>query len=143
MHIDTVGLLARFIFALCAVGLSAVILVMIRRNVIKEKYALLWLPLGGGFLVLSLFPDLLVAFSARLHLHYLTVVMLAVIVVFTAILLYFTMRMSQLREDVKALAQEIALARAVPHGIDHAAAAPAQEPSGWTPAIPEKIKDRS
>ena len=103
---------ARSIFGLCFLAIMGVILLMIRKNAVREKYILLWLPLGLGFFGLSLFPELLVAFSARLHLHYMTVVVLGVILVFTNILLFLTMRLSQLREDVKSLAQEIALSRA-------------------------------
>ena len=103
---------ARLIFALSALTLLAIIVAMIRGNAMREKYALLWLPLGGALLVLSLFPEGLVWLSAKVRLHYLTVVLLGVILVFTSILLYFTARMSQLREDVKKLAQEVALLRA-------------------------------
>ena len=124
MQHDSIMFSARLIFGLCSLALVAVILMMIRRNAIKEKYALLWLPLGMGFLVMSFFPDLLLDFSARVHLHYMTVVVLGIIVVFTNILLYFTVRMSQLREDVKKLAQEIALARPQGGGASGA---------GWVP----------
>lgn len=111
MSISAIDYSARLVFALCSFSLVAVILVLIRKNAIKEKYVLLWLPLGVGFFVASLFPDLLVMLSARIQLHYITVVLLGVIVGYTGILLYFTTRLSQLREDVKKLAQEIALAR--------------------------------
>lgn len=111
MSISTIDLSARLVFALCSFSLMAVIMLMIRTNAIKEKYVLLWLPLGAGFFVASLFPDLLIMLSRRIQLHYITVVLLGVIIVYTGILLYFTTRLSQLREDVKRLAQEIALSR--------------------------------
>ncbi len=112
MSISTIDLSARLVFALCSFSLMAVILVLIRKNAIKEKYVLLWLPLGVGLFVASLFPEILLMVSARIQLHYITVVLLAVIVVYTGILLYFTTRLSQLREDMKKLAQEVALSRA-------------------------------
>lgn len=112
MPADSVQPGARLVFGLCFLAIMGIILVMIRKNAVREKYILLWLPLGLGFFGLSLFPELLVVFSARLHLHYMTVVVLGVILVFTNILLFLTMRLSQLREDVKSLAQEIALTRA-------------------------------
>jgi hypothetical protein len=133
---ESIMLSARLIFGLCALALVAVILAMIRKNAIKEKYALLWLPLGAGFLVMSCFPELLIDFSASVHLHYMTVVVLGIIVVFTNILLYFTARLSQLREDVKKLAQELALARPQRGGSSAAEAAPrtdASSGSGWVP----------
>lgn len=109
MSISTIDFSARLVFALCSFSLLAVIIALIRKNAIKEKYVLLWIPLGAGLFFASLFPDLLVMISARIQLHYITVVLLGVIVVFTGILLYFTTKLSQLREDVKKLAQEIAL----------------------------------
>jgi len=57
----------------------------------------------------SLFPTSLLRFSEAVRLHYITVVVLCVILVFTFILLYFTIKLSQLREDVRKLAQAIAL----------------------------------
>ncbi len=111
MHLESIQPSARIFFGLCSLALLAIILSMIRKNAIKEKYALLWLPLGFGFMAMSLFPDLLLEFSARVHLHYMTVAVLVVIMVFTNIQLYFTIGMSQLREDVKKLSQEIALLR--------------------------------
>ncbi len=100
---------ARLIFAGCALLVTAGILVPIRNGDIKEKYALLWLPLGIFFMVFGSFPSMLLWVSHRVHLHYITVVLLCVIIVFTYILLYITMRLSQMREDMKRLAQELAL----------------------------------
>lgn len=141
MNLDSIQLSTRIVFGLCSLVLVAIILAMIHGNAIKEKYALLWLPLGFGFLALSLFPDLLLDFSARVHLHYMTVVVLGVIMVFTNIQLYFTVRMSQMREDVKKLSQEIALLRikadraAAEMGSRSAGdAGEADAASGWVPA---------
>lgn len=137
---------ARITFGVCALALLAVILSMIRTGSIKEKYALLWLPLGFGFLVLAVFPELLVRFSTRIQLHYMTVVVLGVIGLFTNILLYFTARLSQMREDIKKLAQEVAIANAraanasrsqasdAGAGINPATGAPSPSEGGWLPA---------
>ncbi|MDB5049486.1 MAG: hypothetical protein JWO30_2557 [Fibrobacteres bacterium] len=141
---DSVMFSARLIFGLCSLALVGVILVMIRRNAIREKYALLWLPLGGGFLIMSFFPDLLLDFSARVHLHYMTVVVLGIIIVFTNILLYFTVRMSQMREDIKKLAQEIAISR--PQGGASGGASAAGQTAaktdsgaGWVPGTARTV----
>lgn len=136
---------ARITFGLCALALLAVIVSMIRNGSIKEKYALLWLPLGTGFLILSVFPELLVRFSTRIQLHYMTVVVLGVIVLFTNILLYFTARLSQMREDIKKLAQEVAIANARANAPKAAETSPGRPPAagseaktpadgGWLPA---------
>jgi hypothetical protein len=137
MPIESIDLSARLIFGGCALGLMGIIVAFIRGHAIKEKYALLWLPLGLGFLATSIFPELLLRVAERVHLHYITVVVLGVILVFTTILLYFTARLSQMREDLKSLAQELALSRAgkpSPHGTT--GIAPAS--GGWMPAAPNK-----
>ena len=103
---------ARILFACCALVLLLGVLQMIRKGSIKEKHSLLWIPLSLLFAMVCFFPSSLVWISQKMHLHYITVVVLCVIVAFTLILLYFTMKLSQLREDVQKLAQTIALHRA-------------------------------
>jgi hypothetical protein len=107
-----IALPARIIFGATSIILTLCILFFILNNSIKEKYSLLWLPLACLFLVFGLFPNLLLWVSALVHLHYITVVLLCVIFIFTFILLYLTIRLSLLREDVKKLAQELALSKA-------------------------------
>ncbi len=138
--IQGIEMSARLIFGLCSLGLVSIIVVMIRRNAIREKYALLWLPLGIGLLTLSFFPEILVGFSSRVHLHYMTVVVMGVIFLFTNILLYFTVRISQLREDVKKLSQEIALSRAVESRTLANGAGASTE---WLPAMSEAQAKRA
>lgn len=130
MQLEHIYLSTRLTFGLCSLALIAVILWMCRKNVIKEKYALLWLPLGLGFFVAGVFPELLLWISGALHLHYMTVVVLGIILLFTNILLYFTMRMSQLREDVKRLSQELALTQA---REPRASVTPGIASDGWVP----------
>jgi hypothetical protein len=106
---------ARIIFGVTSLLLTGFILFFIGNNAIKEKYSILWLPLAFLFLVFGLVPNLLLWVSNLVHLHYITVVLLCVIFIFTCILLYLTIRLSSLREDVKKLAQEIALSRLRDH----------------------------
>jgi hypothetical protein len=142
MPLESIDFSARLIFGACALGVVAIIFGLIRGNVIKEKYALLWLPLGAGFLATSLFPELLLALSARIHLHYITVVVLGIIVVFTSILLYLTARLSRMREDIKCLAQELALARA-DRPQEARAEAGLSAAEGWSPAGPSRAGSRT
>lgn len=123
---------ARLIFGLCALSLVLGIAHLIRHGQLKEKYALLWVPLGAAFAVFGMFPEILVVFSNLVGLHYITVVVLCIILAFTLILLYFTTRLSQLREDVKTLAQEMALLKA--EGEAHSPLPPSD---GWI-ASPKK-----
>jgi hypothetical protein len=103
---------ARIIFGVTSIILTGFILYFIGNNSIKEKYSLLWLPLALLFLFFGLFPNFLVKISSLVHLHYITVVLLCIIFIFTCMLLYLTIRLSSLREDVKRLAQEISIIKA-------------------------------
>jgi hypothetical protein len=129
---------ARLIFGACAFALAFAIAHLIRRGRIKEKYALLWVPVGATFSFFGIFPQTLVWISARAGLHYITVVLLCVIVAFTFILLYFTARLSQLREDVKNLAQEMALLKG-PARPERDAPSPA---AGWSAMPPAAAGSR-
>ena len=100
---------ARLIFSFCGLILMLSIFQWIRKGKLKEKYALMWLPLGFGCLVVGVYPEMLLYVSETLHLHYLTVALLGAIVFFTLVLLYLTTRISQMREDMKQMAQEMAL----------------------------------
>jgi hypothetical protein len=111
VFIMEIALGARIIVAACGLTLALVIFECIRRGLIKEKYVLLWLPFAVILLFFGLFPGLLLWMSLKMHLHYITVIMLCIIFLFTGMLLYMTIRISSLREDIKALAQEIALLR--------------------------------
>lgn len=141
MPIESIMPSARLVFGLCSLALVAVIVAMIRKNAIKEKYAMLWLPLGIGLFLFGLFPEALLAISAAMHLHYMTVVVMCVIVVFTNILLYFTVKMSQLREDVKKLSQEIALSRAREAQAPSPAEPERPAAAGWLPASPAPARE--
>ncbi len=107
-----VDLSARLIFASFAVIILFGIINMVRKGLIKEKHSLLWIPLGMFFAVFCFFPSLLIWISEKIHLHYITIVVMCIILIYTFILLYLTVKLSQLREEVKNLAQEQALHRA-------------------------------
>lgn len=100
---------AQIIIGVCGLTLAGIIVECIRRGLIKEKYVLLWLPFAVVLMGFGVFPVLLMRLSRAVHLHYITVVVLCMIVLFTGLLLYMTIRLSRLREDVKTLAQELAL----------------------------------
>ena len=101
-----IELQARLIFGTAAVALLGIILYLVHKGLIKEKHTLLWIPLGVGFFIIGMFPGLLVWFSKTAHLHYTTVVLLFVIVVYTNILIYLTIKLSQMKGDIQALAKD-------------------------------------
>lgn len=109
MHIS---LIARIIFAVFTLALTVFIFENIRRGRVREKFVVLWVPLAVLLAVFGVFPTLLLWVSQLAHLHYITVVVLFILVYFTLILLYTTARLSNMREDFKRLAQEMALLKA-------------------------------
>jgi hypothetical protein len=96
---------------------SVVILVgiieLVRRRKLREEYSFLWLVMGFGLLILTIFPSTLSALS-----HYVGIVLPVNTLFFVGLLfvflicLYFSLRISSLSNQVKNLMQEVALLEA-------------------------------
>ncbi len=97
--------------------LSVVILVgiieLVRRRKMREEYSFLWLVMGFGLLGLAIFPDILGTLSriVGVILPVNTLFFIGLLFVFL-ICLYFSLRISSLTNQVKNLAQEVALLEA-------------------------------
>jgi hypothetical protein len=95
-----------------SLALLGFIVQLLRQRRLREEYSLLWLAGGVGFLVLSVFRDLLTQISYAVGIAYppaalfLTLIMGAYMM-----LLHFSMVFSRSAEKHKAMAQEIALLR--------------------------------
>jgi hypothetical protein len=99
-----------------AIIVSAVVLVvvieLIRRGRLKEKYSLLWLFAGAVLLVLSSSRDLLDYLSRAVGIYYPpSLLFLFAFLFLLLITLHFSVVISGLSEKNKQLAQEIALLR--------------------------------
>jgi len=92
-----------------SVLLVAAVLELVRRGYLKERYALLWLVASGGCLLLGLFPQIIVRFSNWFGFQYLTTVYVLSFLFLIAIVLAFSVAISQLSERSRTLAQELAL----------------------------------
>jgi hypothetical protein len=93
-----------------SIFLIILILELIRRGYLKERYSLLWLVTGGVFLILSLVIDLLDPIARFLgFLIVSNALFLAGIIFLVIIALGLTIAISNLSERNKKLAQEIAL----------------------------------
>jgi hypothetical protein len=99
---------------LLAAGVALVLLVLelVRRGHLKERYALLWLGASFGALAIGLFPNVIARVSVLLELQYLTVVFVACFLFLLALVLAFSAILSQLSERCRELAQEVALLEA-------------------------------
>jgi len=92
-----------------SVLLLAVILELVRRGRFKERYALLWLASALFGLMVGVFPGIIVWIARILHVQFLTVVFGLAFVFFLGLILSFCVVISQLSEQNRELAQELAL----------------------------------
>jgi len=82
---------------------------LIRRRHLKEKYAIMWLFLALGALLLSIFNKVIVYTAALLGLHHLTLVVLVAFFFLILLCMHFSLSLSKLSENNKVLNQEYAL----------------------------------
>lgn len=93
-----------------AMLICAVILELIRRKHLLERYAILWLILGITILVLAAWKGLLTSFSHAVGIYYPPAALFAVAFLFVlALLLHFSIVLSRLSNQNKILAQRLAL----------------------------------
>jgi hypothetical protein len=97
-----------------SVFLIILILELIRRNYLKERYSLLWLMTGGGFLVLSLTMKLLESITQFFGFKIVSnALFLAGIAFLIIIVLGTTVAISRLSEKNKRLTQEVVLLKKI------------------------------
>jgi hypothetical protein len=107
--------------ALAILGSGSVLIVvveLIRRGRLKEKYSLLWLFAGGVLLFLSSSMGALDLIAALLGVHYPPSVLFLLAFLFLLLItLHFSVVISGLSEKNKQLAQELALLRQEMHEV--------------------------
>lgn len=89
--------------------LVLVVLELVRRGYLRERYALLWLGTAGFSLLIGIFPGIITALAALFHFQYLTVLFTMYFAFTLAIVLCFTIVISRMSERNRHLAQELAL----------------------------------
>ena len=99
----------RYGLLLLSLLLMALVLELVRRGRLKERYALLWLATSGASLLIGIFPSIIVRASTILHFQYLTLVYILSFLFLLLMVLIFTVVVSRLGEHNRALAQEVAL----------------------------------
>ena len=99
-----------FVAALAVVLVLSVIIELIRRHRLQERYALLWIATGGVMLVLAIWRGALHAFAEIVGIAYPPSALFMVAGLFVlVVLLHFSTVLSKLSEQNKTLAQRIAL----------------------------------
>ena len=94
--------------AMAAVVLLAT-LEMIRRRKLREEYAMLWLFTSAALLVFGIFPGIVIWLQRTLQVNYLTIIVLAGFLFLSLLVMHFAVVASRHAEQVRQLAQRIAL----------------------------------
>ena len=89
--------------------LLAVVLELVRRGRLKERYALLWLVVSLTGLVVGVFPVIILVMSRLFRLQYVTLLFIVSFLFLLGIVLAFSVVISRLSERNRDLAQEVAL----------------------------------
>lgn len=105
----------------------AIILTLLVRRQLREKYALLWLVIGLATLMLAVFPGLLVWLASALGVEVPSNLLFALaLALLIGVTLHLSWELSTAEEEVRRVAEEVAilrteveaLQRAGRHGID-------------------------
>ena len=92
-----------------SVGLVVLVLELVRRGYLKERYALLWLATSAAGLAIGAFPGAIVWFSQQFKFQFLTVIVALTFFFTLALVLTFSTILSRLSERNRKLTQEVAL----------------------------------
>lgn len=95
---------------IAAVGLLIVILELIRRRKLKERFALLWLFSAIILIIFAIWSKLLVILAKIMGIYYAPLVLVPLIILIVIILfIYFSIIVSKQSEQIKKLSQQIAI----------------------------------
>lgn len=96
-----------------ALVILAIIVTMLMRRHLREKYAVMWLLIGAAMLVLALFPDLLGALAGLLGVIVPSNLLFALAVaLLIGVTLHLSWELSRAEEEIRRIAEEVAILRA-------------------------------
>jgi len=101
----------RIIIGILCFTLVGIIIELIRQNRLKEHYAIIWLFTAVSVFVFGIWPDSINIISRIVRLHHLTTLFMVAFLFLLAIVLHFTLAISQLFDRNKRLTQEVAWLR--------------------------------
>ena len=85
---------------------------MLRRQKLREKYAVLWIIVGIGTLILSVFPQLLDTASRLVGIQIpANLLFIMTLVLLVGVCLHLSHEQSQAEDEVRILAEEVAILR--------------------------------
>jgi hypothetical protein len=101
----------RVLIGFLCFALVGIIIELIRQNRLKEQYAIIWLLTAVSIFIFGIWPDLLNVISRIVRLHHLTTLSMVAFLFLLAIVLHFTLTISQLFDRNRRLSQEVAWLR--------------------------------
>ena len=101
----------RVLIGVLCFALVGIIIELIRKNRLKEHYAIIWLGTALSIFIFGIWPDSLNLISRIVRLHHLTTLFLVSFIFLLAIVLHFTLVISQLFDRNRRLTQEVAWLR--------------------------------
>lgn len=100
------------VLVILTVGSIAFIIHLVRREVLRAKYALLWLSVGSVLVVMAAVPGALDRMASWLGVTYQPALFLMLGLAFLFLLsVHFSWELSRLEDRVRTLAEEVALLR--------------------------------
>jgi len=107
------------ISAITGAAIAILVLYLYRKKKLKEDHAILWLFVSISIVVLSTWTDLLLMINVLVGAANVTDVVLAAFVAFLLLVcIYYSVKISELTERSKSLAQEVALLKAITTTLD-------------------------
>lgn len=97
--------------AVVGLMLLGVFFEMLRRRQLREKYAILWIVVALGVIPLAIFPGVLDGVADLLHISGASLVLFLGLILLLLICLHLSWEVSQLEEETRSLAEEVALIR--------------------------------
>ncbi len=99
----------RIMLMAMSIVLLGFVLELVRRDLLKEKYALLWLATSVLGLMVGLFPGVIVNLAVLFRFQMLTALFVVSLVFTLAVILGYSVVISRLSERNRRLTQEVAL----------------------------------
>ena len=127
----------RILAALIALAFMLLILELIRRDRLQERYSVIWFVAGLGMLAGAAFPGLLAAVADLMGVRDTNVALFSIVLLLLlGLALNFSVIMSRQAAQITRLAQELALAKAGGQegGGSEEGAGPGDAPAGSNPA---------
>lgn len=111
---------AYIFFLVFAAVIVLLVLAQVRNQNMKEKYAALWLIVSAVIILLVLFPRLLFFFADLIGIESpVNLLFLLSIIMLIGVCLHLTAALSKMGEDVRVLAEEVAIMRAIQNQPDN------------------------